>query len=125
MHITKLRVSAEATSRLRMLRQRSGLTPNLLCRMALTSSLETGSAGAMTPPEENGQEFNAYTLFGSDQPIFLSMLSLVEQPDGKTDLGDDELMRRLRCHIERGIGHIAIRINTPADAARLLAGEAT
>ena len=79
----------------------------------------------MTPPEENGQEFNAYTLFGSDQPIFLSMLSLVEQPDGKTDLGDDELMRRLRCHIERGIGHIAIRINTPADAARLLAGEAT
>lgn len=123
MHFSKLRVSTEATGRLRMLRQRSGLTPNLLCRMALTSSLESGPVGDMTPPEENGQEFNAYTLFGSDQPIFLSLLALVEQGEGNLDLDDDELMLRLRCHIDRGIGHIAIRIDTPADAARLLAGE--
>ena len=123
MHVTKLKVSSEATGRLRMLRQRSGLTPNLLCRMALTSSLEMGTVGGMVAPEESGQEFNAYTLFGSDQPIFLSLLSLVEIGDEEV-LADEELIRRLRCHIDRGIGHIAIRINTPADAARLLAGEA-
>jgi len=124
MHFTKLRVSNEATGRLRMLRQRSGLTPNLLCRMALTSSLETGPVGDMVPPEDNGQEFNAYTLFGSDQSIFLSMLIHVEQGQGGVELDDEDLMRRLRCHIDRGIGYIAIRINAPADAARLLAGEA-
>lgn len=123
MHFAKLRISSEATGRLRMLRQRSRLTPNLLCRMALASSLETGPVGEMAPPEESGQEFNAYTLFGSDQTIFLSLLTLVERIDGAAELDDDELMRRLRCHIDRGIGHIAIRIDTPADAARLLAGE--
>lgn len=123
MHFTKLKVSSEATGRLRMLRQRSGLTPNLLCRMALTSSLEMGPVGGMAAPEESGQEFNAYTLFGSDQPIFLSLLSLVEATDDE-ELDDEELLRRLRCHIDRGIGYIAVRIDTPADAARLLSGEA-
>ena len=125
MHITKLRVSSEATGRLRMLRNRSGLTPNLLCRVALTSSLETGPVGDTTAPEESGQEFNAYTLFGSDQPIYLSLLMLVEQGNTETGLDDQELMHRLRCHIDRGIGQIAIRINTPSDAARLLSGEIT
>ncbi|KNG91774.1 DNA sulfur modification protein DndE [Pseudaestuariivita atlantica] len=122
MHIAKLRVSSEATGRLRMLSQRSGLTPNLLCRMALASSLETGPIGDMSAPEENGQEFNAYTLFGSDQPIFLSLLSLVEETEADANMDDQELLRRLRCHIDRGIGQIAVRISTPSDAARLLSG---
>ena len=93
--------------------------------MALTSSLETGPVGDTTAPEESGQEFNAYTLFGSDQPIYLSLLTLVEQGDTETVLDDQELMHRLRCHIDRGIGQIAVRINTPSDTARLLSGEIT
>ena len=68
MHISKFRVSSEATGRLRVLRQRAALTPNLLCRMAMAMSFEMGKVGAAAELEE-GQEFNAYTLFGSDQPI--------------------------------------------------------
>ena len=124
MHFTKLRMSSETTGRLRMLQQRSGLTPNLLCRMGLMSSLESGSVGEMEPPEENGQEFNAYTLFGPDQPIFLSMLALVESQEGSEDFDEETLLRQLRCHLDRGVGQIAIRIDSPSDAARLLAGQA-
>ncbi|MEO1538688.1 MAG: DndE family protein, partial [Pseudomonadota bacterium] len=65
-----------------------------------------------------------YTLFGSDQPIFLSLLSLVEETEPDANMDDQELFRRLRCHIDRGIGQIAVRISTPSDAARLLSGVA-
>ena len=45
MHISKFRVSSEATGRLRVLRQRAALTPNLLCRMAMAMSFEMGKVG--------------------------------------------------------------------------------
>ena len=45
-----------------MLKQRTGLTPNLLCRIALMMSLEEGPLGNIPLPNEDGSEFNAYTL---------------------------------------------------------------
>ena len=125
MHISKFRISAEATNRLRALRQRAGLTPNLICRMAIATSLHEGPVGPVGSALEDGQEFNAYTLFGVDQPIYTSLLRLVEAPNGEV-LDESELSTRLRCHIDRGVRQLSTRIKTPADAARLLAGnEAT
>jgi len=62
LHYSKLKISSEATTRLRMLKQRTGLTPNLLCRIALMMSLEEGPLGNIPLPNEDGSEFNAYTL---------------------------------------------------------------
>ncbi|WP_163334294.1 DndE family protein, partial [Enterobacter bugandensis] len=39
MHFSKVSISLDATSKLRSLRQRTGLTPNLLCRFGLMLSL--------------------------------------------------------------------------------------
>ena len=121
MHISKFRVSGEATGRLRVLRQRAALTPNLLCRMAMAMSFEMGKVGAPAELEE-GQEFNAYTLFGSDQPIYTTLLRWVETEDGE-EVDDQELIRRLRTHIDRGLSAITARVKSPGDAARLLAGD--
>ncbi len=121
MHISKFRVSSEATSRLRVLRQRASLTPNLLCRMAMAMSFEMGKVGAAVEIEE-GQEFNAYTLFGSDQPIYTTLLRWVETEHGE-EVDDQELIRRLRAHIDRGLSAISARVKSPSDAARLLAGD--
>jgi DNA sulfur modification protein DndE len=122
MHINKFRISADATNKLRVLRQRSGLTPNLLCRMAMTASFESGSIGLGASAEPDGQEFNAYTLFGADQPIFITMLRLVEAEDGEGEQRLDEqvLLKRLRAHIDRGLQYLSARIKTPADVADLL-----
>ena len=119
MHINKFRVSSEATARLRVLRQRAGLTPNLLCRMAMAMSFEMGKVGPSEEIEE-GQEFNAYTLFGGDQPIYTTLLRWVETEDGE-GVDDRELIRRLRAHIDRGLSAISPRVKSPGDAARLLA----
>lgn len=121
MHISKFRVSSEATGRLRVLRQRAALTPNLLCRMAMAMSFEMGKVGPAGKTEE-GQEFNAYTLFGGDQPIYTTLLRWVETEDGE-DVDDLELLHRLRTHIDRGLSAISARVKTPGDAARLLAGD--
>nr|WP_035534527.1 DNA sulfur modification protein DndE [Hyphomonas oceanitis] len=119
MHISKFKVSLEATGRLRVLRQRAGLTPNLLCRMAMSTSFEMGKVGP-APDVEEGQEFNAYTLFGGDQPIYTTLLRMVETEDGE-DVSDRELIRRLRAHIDRGLTALSVRVKSPGDAARLLA----
>ena len=65
MRFTKLKISKDAESRLRSLRQRTGLTPNLLCRMAVMLSLEEGPVGGAIVTDEGGNEFNAYTLTGA------------------------------------------------------------
>lgn len=121
MRFNKLKISADATSRLRSLRQRTGLTPNLLCRAAIMLSLEEGPVGAGTRPDENGQEFNAYTLTGDYNGLIAALLRYVEEvePGLSEPLESDELVARLRAHIHRGVATLAVRAKAPADLTRL------
>jgi DNA sulfur modification protein DndE len=120
MRFNKLRISADASSRLRSLRQRTGLTPNILCRVGLMLSLEEGPVGAVRAPDENGQEFNAYTLTGEHNGLFTALIRFVEEGEaGYGALVDEELVQRLRSHIHRGVATLAVRAKAPADVARL------
>lgn len=119
MRFNKLKVSADATSRLRALRQRTGLTPNLLCRIAIMLSLEEGRAPPPAP-DENGQEFNAYTLTGDYHGLITAMLRFVEEDEGGiAPLSNEDLVSRLRAHIHRGVATLAVRAKSPIDVARL------
>jgi DNA sulfur modification protein DndE len=123
MHFTKLRVSAETTSRLRSLRQRTSLTPNLLCRIAFMLSLEEGPLGTTTNPDDDGMEFNAYSLTGDSHESFIAMLRWVET-QASTDANeespaDEDLLTAFRAHIQRGVSILAARVRSPADIARL------
>jgi len=120
-HYSKLRISADAASRLRWLRQRTGLTPNLLCRMAIMLSLEEGPLGEAPPPDEEGSEFNAYTLTGEYGALFAALLRWVEEgPSPKAPLDDDTLLARLRGHLHRGVGTLSVRAKSPAELLRLV-----
>lgn len=123
MHVTKFKISSEATGKLKVAANRSGLTPNLLCRLAMTTSFESGPLQQIRSDLKDGQEFNAYTLFGSNQPIYLDMLRFIESQNGQHHLSDEDLLERLRHHIDRGIGQLSVRIKSPADVADLLSGE--
>ena len=123
MQINKFHVSSEATGRLRILRQRAALTPNLLCRIAMAMSFEMGKIGPTSKIEE-GQEFNAYTLFGADQPIYTTLLRWVETEDGE-EIEEQELIRRLRAHVDRGLAAILVRVKSPGDVARILSGDSS
>lgn len=118
MRYSKLRISAEASSRLRSIRQRTGVTPNLLCRAAIMLSLEEGPVTSPAP-DDKGQEFNAYTLTGEYTGMIGALLRFVEQEDGAQQLSDEALLDRLRAHIHRGVGTLAVRAKSPADLGRL------
>lgn len=121
---SKISISKDAGGILRALAQRARLTPNLLARMALTTSLEAGAIGQLARPAEgSGQEFNTYTLLGADQDVYFALVELVESEDSaEPDL--DRLVDCMVAHIERGISQIALRVKSPGDVARLLAGAA-
>ncbi|QTC90322.1 DNA sulfur modification protein DndE [Brevundimonas goettingensis] len=121
MHYSKLRISADATSKLRSLRQRTGVTPNLLCRMALMVSLEQGALGPIKAPDEDGSEFNAYTLTGEYGALFAALLRWVEEGERPVEpLSNEALLDRLRGHIHRGVGALSVRAKSPVDILRLV-----
>lgn len=87
--------------------------------MALMYSLEEGALGENTPlPNENGAEFNAYTLTGEYTELFLSLLNYVENNNPK----DNKLfLDRMRSHIDRGIAMMFIRFkNSEVLLAKLI-----
>lgn len=121
MHYSKLRISADATSKLRSLRQRTGVTPNLLCRMAIMTSLEEGPLGGGGVPDQDGSEFNAYTLTGEYGALIAALLRWVEEGQApETELRNEQLLDRLRGHIHRGVGTLSVRAKSPADILRLV-----
>lgn len=125
MHYSKLKISGEAASKLRFLRQRTGLTPNLLCRIALMSSLEQGPLRDAQLPDEDGSEFNAYTLTGEYGALFAGMLRFVEEGTAPgRELGDDVLVGLMRAHIHRGVGTLSVRAKSSLDLLRMIPGEA-
>ena len=120
MHYSKLRISADATRKLRFLRQRTGLTPNLLCRIALMLSLEDGPVGNVPPPDEEGSEFNSYTLTGEHGALYIALTRWVEEREGaEPNLPDDELLARFRGHIHRGVGTLSVRAKSAVDLLAL------
>ena len=119
MHYSKLRISKDATSRLRSIKQKTHITPNLLCRYALMQSLEDGPLGDIPLPDQDGQEFNAYTLTGELTELLLALVRSVEERDGQPALSDEVLMARVRGHIHRGVGSLSVRVKSPADLVML------
>ena len=101
----RIRISERATARLKYLKSRTGLTPNVLSRFAFVLSIRemrrvSGSGRAL-----GGQEFNSSTLFGEHVELYELLLdryvSLV---------GDDRRSTTIIAnHIENGLhkmGHL-------------------
>ena len=70
----RIRVSESATSKLRYLKSRTGLTPNILARFAFTLSVRESQSLAVSESIPDGQEFNAPTLFGEQQRLYELLL---------------------------------------------------
>ena len=94
----RLRISKTATDNLKMLKSRTGVTPNILCRMALLLSLEDGPIGGRRTVDELGSEFNAPTLFGEFAFLFEALL---RQVHGQVDT--KEAASIIMSHIDDGI----------------------
>lgn len=101
----RLKISGQASARLKYLKSRTGLTPNILSRFAFVLSIREMRRVTRSARDFNGQEFNAPTLFGEHQELYDLILARY------VDLAKDDRPKAIIVanHIENGLhkmGHI-------------------
>jgi DNA sulfur modification protein DndE len=117
MRFTKIRLTKDASNRLRFLAGRTGLTPNLLCRMGFCLSLEEPKIPDPGDFAEEEREFNRYTLLGEYDALYIALLRQRLHEDG---LEIDNLEGYFRAHLNRGISLLQQRVRSVADLANLI-----
>lgn len=101
----RVRISERSTARLKYLKSKTGLTPNILSRFAFVLSARNLRKVSQVSSNLAGQEFNAPTLFGEHQRLY--ELILAKYLDETSDERDINLV--IASHIENGLhkmGHI-------------------
>ena len=79
----RIRISKKATDVLAMMKGRTGLTPNVLARIAISHALESDSLKKRVDSTQDGQEFNTNTLLGEYAATYAM---LIRQQDQTVDL---------------------------------------
>ncbi len=118
MKLNKVRLTKESSNRLRFLAAKTGMTPNLLCRMGFCLSLAEPSVPNPDDYSEEDREFNRYTLLGEYDPLFVALLKQRCHQDG-VDLS--RLADYFRAHTSRGIVLLQGRVRSILDIAELVA----
>ena len=116
--IVKIFLSADNTQKVRTLKGRTGLTPNILCRFALALSLRDPGVPDPTAFPNDGMEFNRYTLLGVHEVLILSLLRQRCLQDGLDP--DEELPEQLRAHINRGVTILYPRLRSLSDIGEMV-----
>jgi DNA sulfur modification protein DndE len=117
MKLTKLRLTKDASNRLRFLAGKTGLTPNLLCRIGFCLSLSEPAVPNLAEYTDEDREFNRYTLLGEYDPLFIALLRQRAKDDG---LNLEKLPEYFRAHMNRGVVLLQQRAKGIADIAQLV-----
>lgn len=120
MTFNRIYVGEEVDLRLRNLKARTGLTPNLLCRLGFCLSLaEPGIPDPKLYADSQAREFNRYTLTGQWDQFFFALLRerLVQD-----ELDPNEnLEEQFKAHLSRGVLLLFQRLKKLEDLATLVA----
>jgi len=115
--LTKIRLTKDASNRLRFVAGKTGVSPNLLCRIGFCLSLaEPRTPDPRDFPEED-REFNRYTLLGEHDELFVALLRQRLKEDG---VAPKELAPHFRAHMNRGLILLQQRVRNVADLAALV-----
>ncbi len=117
MKLTRLRVCAQADQSLVQLKARTGLNPNILCRIGFAMSLNDPLIPDPTAyPPDSDREINRFTLLGEWDEYFVALLRERCAYDG-LDL-DSDLDDQFRAHVNRGVIHLSTRVKNLNDLVR-------
>lgn len=70
----RIRISKKATDMLAMMKGRTGITPNILARLAIAHALESNSLKKQVTTIQDGQEFNTNTLLGDHADTYAMLI---------------------------------------------------
>lgn len=91
--------SKDADNRLRSLKAKMGITPNVICRLGFCASLNMHTPPPAVDHSEHGRDISRYTLFGQFEEAYASLLTQWKH-DTKCAISMDELCIR---HMNRGV----------------------
>jgi DNA sulfur modification protein DndE len=114
--VNKLRLSNEASERLKHLKARTGLTPNILSRIGFCLSLSEPAIPDPNRYAEEDREFNRYTLLGEWDDLFVALL---KQRLALDRIPQTKLEDQFRAHLNRGILCLYGMAKGLSDLARL------
>lgn len=107
----RIRLSENATNKCRTFKARTGLTPNIACRLALGISISEPNMPDINlfAHDDSGQEINRYTFLGEHE---LSLVSLFTQWCHDRKIPADEYYAYLMAHINRGVELLVNRVKS-------------
>jgi DNA sulfur modification protein DndE len=119
LRVKRLKFSKDADNWLRVMKSRTGITPNLLCRMGFCISLdEPGVPAPERYPEDSDREINRYTLLGEYEAVLVALLRQRLVRDG---LGMTRMDDMFRAHMNRGVVILAGRLKGLDDLQGIVA----
>ncbi|MBE6023509.1 MAG: DNA sulfur modification protein DndE [Cellulosilyticum sp.] len=99
--IYRLKTSGKCQSTLSDLSNRTNITPNILCRYAISLSvLEETPIDIDKVKDSNGQEFNRQVLTGKYDTMFKAIIS---HREGRHLTDEEYFPLYIKAHIERGV----------------------
>ena len=119
MKLNRIHVSADSRNKLRILKGRTGLLPNILCRLGLSLSLMEPGIPQQEDYDTDGSEFNRHTLMGEWDPLIVALLKERCAADG-LPLDDEILDEQFRAHLNRGVELLYARVRGLSDLVDLL-----
>lgn len=124
MKLNRLRVGKEVSDRLKHLRARTGLTPNILCRLGFCLSLNDPTVPNPDDfPQDSEREIDRHTLTGSWDMFFVALLKERVHRDG-LELTDEVLAQQFHAHVNRGVLLLYKRVRNVGDLIHLMPREA-
>jgi len=124
MKLNRLRISEEVAHRLSILKARTGLTPNILCRIGFCLSLnDPTSPDPKDYSDDTEKEINRHTLTGQWDPLFVALIKERCHRDGEP-LDDEDLADHFRAHVNRGVLLLYKRTRSLNDLAQLMPRDA-
>lgn len=119
MKLNRIYVSEDSRNKLIILKGRTGLLPNVLCRLGLALSLMEPGTPKPEDYSTDGSEFNRYTLMGEWDTLIVTLLKERCTADG-LPLNNDSLIKQFRAHLNRGIALLYGRVKGISDLEGLL-----
>jgi DNA sulfur modification protein DndE len=116
--LNKIKLTADSSERLKQLKAKTGLTPNILCRIGFCLSLKDNSVPDPEKYPEEDREFNRYTLLGEWDSLYVALLRQRLASDGLTDHTEEAYFR---AHLNRGIYSLSRIVRSVADLANVAA----
>ena len=119
MQLNRIHISEDSRNKLRTLKGRTGLLPNVLSRIGLMLSLAEPNEPELDADASDGSEFNRFTLMGEWDLLIVALLEERGIENGICE-DNDSLVKYFRAHLNRGVRLLYNRVKGLGDLVKLL-----